>query len=351
MICDWTRRRQTETNLLSFVCGWGGPGSAVGWWFGLWRDAVLGGEESLKGGREGLGELLPGEQEETAAKVGGADGAEDLEPGFVEVGASAIGEEGEPAAGGVSREGSAEELIVGEVAGVRAGKILGVEGQIEVAVAGDEGGACLAEAGFGEFGLEEEIAEEEVGFGAVGKGSGDGDIGADAELRSEADFDLEELAGGRAAEDARVAEEIHEEGVGGVGAVELGTVGAVVAAGDAGGGGVGLGEAGGPGGVGQDATVAGGKEVAVGGGVRVGRVEDAGGCAVGELVWVGGGSVEIAGGELAAQGGGGRHAGDSRRTYGESATAGRWPSTRGLRPLTGEPTGSFWAVQLASPQS
>ena len=42
-----------------------------------------------------------------------------------------------------------------------------VEDSFEVAVAFDEAGGCGLEAGFGELGFEEEIAEVEVDLGAV----------------------------------------------------------------------------------------------------------------------------------------------------------------------------------------
>ena len=42
-----------------------------------------------------------------------------------------------------------------------------VEDSFEVAVAFDEAGGCVLEAGFGELGFEEEIVEVEVDLGAV----------------------------------------------------------------------------------------------------------------------------------------------------------------------------------------
>ena len=133
----------------------------------------------------------------------------------------------------------------------------------------------------------------------------------DAEVGLGLGVDAEESGDGwgkcGAVEDLWVAEDVHEEGVGGVGAVEFAPVpvgaGAVAAM-----GGVDLGEAAGPVGVGEDGGVAGGVEVAVGV-VLVATEEDAGvgagGLVVQEGVGVGGDVVARACVEVVAEGSGG----------------------------------------------
>lgn len=156
---------------------------------------------------------MPCEQEEARAEVGGADGAQDLEPGFVEVGAAAVGDEGEAAARGVRGKHRADELVVGEAARGCAREVVGVKGEVEVEVASDERGAGLAEAGFGELAFNDQVADDEVELGAIREGAGDREIGANAELWSEAGREAEQLKDGRAAEDAGVAEDVHQQGV------------------------------------------------------------------------------------------------------------------------------------------
>lgn len=277
--------------------------------------------------RRDAGELLPGEELEAGAEGEGAHGTEDLKPGLGEVRSAGVADDGEAAAVGVGGEHAAEELVGEEGAGRGvAREVVDVEDVVEVTVALDEAGGGGLEAGLGELGLEQEVGEAAVDLGPVGVrvwgvtslelggGGVEGDADADAELRSGRVVHAEELLDGGAGEQAGVAEDIHEQGVGAVGAVEFAAragcaevFGEGATAGDAAGAGVGLLEAGGPGGVGLDAAEGAVEEVAVGGAVLVRGVEDGGGRAVGVLVGVGGGVGKIAGGELAAQVGGGEH--------------------------------------------
>jgi hypothetical protein len=94
----------------------------------------------------------------------------------------------------------------------------------------------------------------------------EGDAGVDAEARLSGGFDVEKVGDGggdgEAVEDSGVAEDVHEKGVGAVGGVELHPLPVFAGAGAAGGG-VDLGEAAKPGGIGADADVRCGMEVAV----------------------------------------------------------------------------------------
>ena len=266
-------------------------------------NTVLFREELFHGGRHGGREFLPGEEGHAGAQRVAADGGEDAEPLLTEVGSALVAEEQEGGVGGVGGEDSADELVAGEFpAAGFPGEFVEVEDFFEGEVAGDAVAGSGAEAAFGELGFDEERAEAHVDFGAVDFVAMHGEIGADAELGAEAGVDVEQRADGRTAEKTGVAEEVHEEGVGGVGAVEFGAV-TVVGTWHAGTGSVGLGEAGAPRGVGEDAAVGGSEEVGVGARGLL-TVDDAGDGAAGLLLVVGeAGEVERA--EVAAEGGGG----------------------------------------------
>ena len=109
-----------------------------------------------------------------------------------------------------------------------------------------------------------------------------------------------------------MAEDVHEQGVGADGAVELAAgsrVVGVVLVGNAAGGGVGLGEASCPGWICEDGAIGGGVKVAVSAfaGLDFVRLEqDAWETTVGGFMGMKAGMLEGSGGELAAESGGGQ---------------------------------------------
>jgi len=145
----------------------------------------------------------------------------------------------------------------------------------------------------------------EVDLGAVLEAAAEGNAGADAEDGAGGWLHSQErcYGGGEdvAVEDAGVAEDVHQEGVGAVGAVEL-HPGPVGAGSGAAMGGVDFGEAAVPFGIGADGGIAGWVEVAVAG-LVVAAEDNAGFVAGGLLVQeaAGGGEVLGAGVEIAAQ--------------------------------------------------
>ncbi len=73
-----------------------------------------------------------------------------------------------------------------------------LEDGFEVAVALDEAGFCVLEAGFGQLGLDEEVAELEVDLGAVFEAAAEGDAGMDSEVGLGGGFDSQQIGyGGR----------------------------------------------------------------------------------------------------------------------------------------------------------
>jgi hypothetical protein len=151
-----------------------------------------------------------------------------------------------------------------------------------------------------------EIGLEILSCGAFGFANGfERDAGVDAEAGSGGGVDVEEVGDGGGegvtVEDAGVAEDVHEKGVGAVGGVELHPL-PVFAGSGAAGGGVGFGEAAEPGGVGADGGVGCGVEVAVAA-VVVAAEDDCGVAAGGDFVEeiVGTREVLRSGAEVAAE--------------------------------------------------
>ena len=65
-------------------------------------------------GREGRGEVLPGEDAQAGGEAGRADGGEDRAPGVEEVSAAGVEEQAEGGVGCVRGEDVADELIAGD---------------------------------------------------------------------------------------------------------------------------------------------------------------------------------------------------------------------------------------------
>ena len=122
------------------------------------------------------------------------------------------------------------------------------------------------ETGFGKLGFEEDVAKLEVDFCAVKMAVEKWNSWVDAEAGLGVGVDVKEIGDvggeGVAVEDFGMAEDVHEEGVGAVGGVELHPLPLFAGAGAAGCG-VDFGEAAKPGGVGADVFVGGRVEVAV----------------------------------------------------------------------------------------
>lgn len=201
------------------------------------------------------------------------DGGDDVVPCVDEVVAAGVGENAEAGVGGVGREDVADELVAEEgllvcsdgsrgwavrrcvgcwagdgdafvpggfVVGIDvggdilhaagAGEAGDVEDCFEIAIAMDERGARVLKACLGELGFDEEIVELHVDLGAVCEGAAlrvgeQGDARVDSEAGRGVGRDAQECGycGSErgAVEDSRVAENVHQEGVGAVGGVEL----------------------------------------------------------------------------------------------------------------------------------
>lgn len=168
-------------------------------------------------------------------------------------------------------EGSADELVRGDPA-VANIEFIGIEDFFEVAVAFDEAQGGGLEVVLGQLGFNEERVELEVDLGGVVMAAAQQGAGLVAKDGGCVRRDGEELAGGAGGEGFGVAEDVHEEGIGAVGGVELATVGVAAEEGSPGGG-VDLSEAAGPFGSFQNAPVGVGEEVAVVA-LLVGVIED-----------------------------------------------------------------------------
>jgi hypothetical protein len=237
------------------------------------------------------------------------DGGEDGVPGLDEVATARVAEDAEGRVGGESGEDVADELVAEDGTVGAAGETGEVEDGFEVAVTFDEAGWGGLEVGFGEFGFDEEVVELEVDLGAVEFSSDEWDAGGDAEAGLGGELGVEEIdyggGEGGAVVDAGVAEDVHEEGVGADGGVELHPL-PVFAGSGAAGGGVDFSEAAEPVGVGADAGVRCVVEVAVAT-LVVAAEDDGGGSAGGDVVeeLLGAGEVVGAEAEVAAKHGGG----------------------------------------------
>jgi len=158
------------------------------------------------------------------------------------------------------------------------GEACGVEDDFEVAVALDESRVGQLEVGFGELGFDVEVAEGEIDLGAVDCCARGGtfsswfelcaerDAGAFAEAGLSCGVDVEKRSDrcgeAGAVEDFRVAEDVHQQGVGAGGGIELHPLPVVTRAGPARGG-MDFCEATDPVGMGADAGVGGGMKVPV----------------------------------------------------------------------------------------
>ena len=125
----------------------------------------------LHGSRKDRGDLLPGEQGQTAAEFAETDGAENLEPVLNEVRAAGVAEDYEAARFVMGGEDAADQLVGIDAAKpfdvCRDGQGFGVEDVFEGRVALNAGDGGALEAGFGELGFYEERAEEHVDFCSI----------------------------------------------------------------------------------------------------------------------------------------------------------------------------------------